>query len=178
MCSIILCFFGGFFSCFFLFLFVCLFLVLALVCLMLGFFFLQSVTNISGISVFATHDYCIRNSRFMFIYVCVIANQLKIFSTHWLSLSLFQRGHRLLYRKCYIQHIWGPSWPWSYCSWIYNDLCNQCLSPLEFEPRSWRGVLNTTLCDKVRQWLLTGRWCSPGTPVYSTNKTDHYDKCR
>jgi len=22
------------------------------------------------------------------------------------------------------------SWSWSYCSWIYNYLCNQCLSPL------------------------------------------------
>jgi hypothetical protein len=45
----------------------------------------------------------------------------------------------------------------------------------EFEPRSWRGVLDTTLCDKVCQWLATGRWFSPGTPVSSTNKTDrHY----
>jgi len=24
----------------------------------------------------------------------------------------------------------GQSWPWSYGSWIYNYLCNQCLSPL------------------------------------------------
>ena len=23
-----------------------------------------------------------------------------------------------------------PSWPWSYGSWIYNYLCNQCLSPI------------------------------------------------
>jgi len=23
-----------------------------------------------------------------------------------------------------------PSWSWSYGSWIYNSLCNQCLSPL------------------------------------------------
>ena len=35
--------------------------------------------------------------------------------------------------------------------------------------------LNPTLCDKVCQWLATGRWFSPGTPVYSTNKTDCYD---
>ena len=27
-----------------------------------------------------------------------------------------------------------------------------------------RGVLNTTLCDKVCQWLATGRWFSSGTP--------------
>jgi hypothetical protein len=25
------------------------------------------------------------------------------------------------------------------------------------------------------QWLAAGRWFSPGTPVSSTNKTDHYD---
>jgi len=45
----------------------------------------------------------------------------------------------------------------------------------EFEPRSWRGVLDTTLCDKVCQWLATGRWFFLGTPVSSTNKTDRYD---
>jgi hypothetical protein len=33
----------------------------------------------------------------------------------------------------------------------------------------------TTLCDKVCQWLLTGWWCSPGSPVSSTNKTDLHD---
>ena len=45
----------------------------------------------------------------------------------------------------------------------------------EFEPRSWRGVLDTTLCDKVRQWLVTGQWFSPFDPVSSTNKTDRHD---
>jgi len=38
-----------------------------------------------------------------------------------------------------------------------------------------RGVLDTTLCDKVCQLLATGRWFSPGTPVSSTNKTDRHD---
>ena len=37
---------------------------------------------------------------------------------------------------------------------------------------SWRGALHTILCDEVCQWLATGRWFSPGTPFYSTNKTD------
>jgi hypothetical protein len=41
----------------------------------------------------------------------------------------------------------------------------------EFEPRLWRGVLNTTLYDKVCQWLATGRWFSLCTPVSPTNKT-------
>ena len=39
---------------------------------------------------------------------------------------------------------------------------------------SWRGVLHSTLRDKVCQWLVTDWWFSLGTPVSSTNKTDHW----
>ena len=39
---------------------------------------------------------------------------------------------------------------------------------LSIESRSWRGVLDTTLCDKVCQWLAAGQWFSPSTPVFST----------
>ena len=38
-----------------------------------------------------------------------------------------------------------------------------------------RGVLDTTLCDKVCQWLVTGRLFSPGTLVSSANNTDCYN---
>ena len=66
---------------------------------------------------------------------------------------------------------------WSYGSYMYNYLCNQCLSPLKlFESRSWRGVLDATLCDKVCQFFVTGPWFSPDTPVFSTNKTYRHDK--
>jgi hypothetical protein len=52
-------------------------------------------------------------------------------------------------------------------------LCNQCLSPLKLWVRTLlrRGILDTTLCDKVCQWFAIGQWFSPGTPVSSTNKT-------
>ena len=33
----------------------------------------------------------------------------------------------------------------------------------------------TTLYDKVCQWLVTGQWFSPGTPVSSTTKNDRHD---
>ena len=68
------------------------------------------------------------------------------------------------------ENITGPSWSWSYGSWIYNYLCNQCLSALTLWVRIplRRGVLNTILCDKVCQW-------SQGTPVSSTYKTDRHD---
>ena len=63
---------------------------------------------------------------------------------------------------------------WSYGSWIYNYLCNQCLSPLTLSVQTplRRGVFDTTLCDKICQWLATGQWFSLGTPVSSTNKID------
>jgi hypothetical protein len=36
-------------------------------------------------------------------------------------------------------------------------------------------VLDTTLCDKICQWLVVNWWLSPGTPISSTNKTDRHD---
>ena len=71
----------------------------------------------------------------------------------------------------------SPSLSWSNGSWIYNYLHNQCISPLTLWVRaySWRGVLDTILYDKVCQWLATWQWFSPGTPVSSTNKTDHHN---
>jgi hypothetical protein len=67
------------------------------------------------------------------------------------------------------------SWPWSYGSWIYNYLCNQCLSPLMLWVRISIRARCTTLFDKVCQWLATGLWFSPGPPVSSTNKTVRHD---
>ena len=68
----------------------------------------------------------------------------------------------------------GSSWQWSYSSWIYNYLCNQCLS-LMLLVRIPIRLRCTTLCDKFCQWFTTGRWFSPGPPVSSTNKTDSHD---
>jgi hypothetical protein len=45
----------------------------------------------------------------------------------------------------------------------------------DFKPCSWQGVLDTTLCDKVCQWLTTSRWFSPCTLVSSFNKTDRLE---
>ena len=70
----------------------------------------------------------------------------------------------------------GLSWSWSYVSWIYNYLCNRCLSPLTLWVRILRhSVLDISLCDKVCQWHIAGQWFSPCIPVSSTNKTDCHD---
>ena len=54
---------------------------------------------------------------------------------------------------------------------------------IEWRHRDWPNRLyfihitciSTTLCEKVCQWLATGRRLSPGPPVASTNKTDRHD---
>ena len=69
----------------------------------------------------------------------------------------------------------GSSWSWSYDSWIYNYMCNQCLSPLTLWVRRIllkRGVFDQTSCDKVCQWLAASRWFSLDTRVSNTNKTN------
>jgi hypothetical protein len=43
---------------------------------------------------------------------------------------------------------------------------------LSLNSRSWWVELDTTLCDKVCQWLATDWYFSPGTPISSANKTD------
>ena len=69
----------------------------------------------------------------------------------------------------------GPSGAWWHGSWIYNYLCNRCLSSLMLWVRLPLRAGLTPLCDKVCQWLATGWWFSLCTPVSSTNKIDHHD---
>jgi hypothetical protein len=70
-------------------------------------------------------------------------------------------------------NLQAPSWSSSYVSFIDNYLCNQCISPQTMWVRItlMRGVVDTTLCDNVFQWLPADQ-C---TPVSSTNKTDRHD---
>jgi hypothetical protein len=53
-----------------------------------------------------------------------------------------------------------------------STFCNQCLSPLKL----WVRIQFMVRCNKVCQWLATGQWFSPGTPISSTNKIDRHDK--
>ena len=58
---------------------------------------------------------------------------------------------------------------WSYDSWIYNYLRNQCLSPLKL----WARIpLDTTICNKVYSYLQVFGFLWVLTPVSSTNKSD------
>jgi len=46
---------------------------------------------------------------------------------------------------------------------------------IKFRLSGAKMVLDTTICDKVCQWIVVGQWFSPGTPVSSTKKTDRHD---
>ena len=66
---------------------------------------------------------------------------------------------------------------WSYGNWIYNYLCNQCITtkvvcsnPVHGEEYSIQHYVM-----KFVDWLATGQWFSLGIAVYSTNKTDLQD---
>jgi hypothetical protein len=76
-----------------------------------------------------------------------------------LSFCTFSFGH---YAVCSssIYGFWLPLW-FLFVSqmWVRISIRARCTS---------------TLCDKVYQWLATGRWISPDTTVSSTNKTDHH----
>ena len=71
----------------------------------------------------------------------------------------------------------NTSWSWNHMVVEFTTTCTISAYhhySCEFKSCSWWGVLDTTLCDKVCQWLVAGLWFSPGTPVSFTNKTDHH----
>jgi hypothetical protein len=112
--------------------------------------------------------------------LCIVNFYSELQNLHVNCLSLHHHNIHIhdyfLYYSIIFPYIfWGPSWPWSYGSWIYKYLCNQCLSPLMLWVRILIRARWTTLCDKFCQWLATGQWFSPGYPVSSTNKTDRHD---
>jgi hypothetical protein len=69
----------------------------------------------------------------------------------------------------------GPSWSWSYGNWIYiyNYLCNQCLSPLTLFESPYCEVYSTEhyVIKFVSDLQQVGGF-SPGTPVSSTDITE------
>ena len=72
----------------------------------------------------------------------------------------------------------GPSWLWSYGSWIYNYLCNQCLSPLKL----WVRTPYIARFTKYNiMWWRLSMACDrsvvfSGYSVFSTNKTDSNER--
>ena len=94
---------------------------------------------------------------------------------NFFSFSTLKLFSFYIWKSCVYIFMMGPPCLWSFGSWIYNYLCSQCLSPHMLWVRISISARCTTLCDKVCQWLATGRWFSPGPSVSSINKTDCHD---
>ena len=84
----------------------------------------------------------------------------------------------ILYNRQYkTRHVQGPLWSWSYGSWIYNYICNQCISPLTL----WVRISLMASCTRYNiMWSRFSMTCRksmvyPDTLVSSINKTDHND---
>ena len=50
----------------------------------------------------------------------------------------------------YYHVLTGPSWSWSFGSWIYNYLCNPCLSPLKFVSSN----LALARCTSIQHYVI------------------------
>jgi len=73
-----------------------------------------------------------------------------------------------LKHKTHILNSEGPSWSWSYGSWIYNYLCKQqCLSTLIW----WTRTLFIARCTRYNAmwWIFVCQWQVGGFLLYSTN---------
>jgi hypothetical protein len=105
-------------------------------------------------------DQCSCLLMFLFVFLCHVC-------------TVFANCYCSFVYKPLCSNMRGPSWLWSDGSWNY--LCHQCISPPMWWVRISIRARCTPLCDKVDQWLATGRCFFPGPPVSSTNKTDRHD---
>jgi hypothetical protein len=109
-----------------------------------------------------------------------MVNQYLNFHTFLRRLSL-RKGfvENIHYFQCKYHSDKRPSYSWSY-TMVVRFTTSCAISAYhhlscEFESPSRWALFDTTLCDKVSQWLVAGRWFSPGTPVSSTNTTDYHN---
>jgi hypothetical protein len=81
-----------------------------------------------------------------------------LYHVHLLQITFIWRRNMIMFYRslAYFRDrlFYWPSCPWSYGSWIYNYLCNQCLSPFMLRVRISIRVRCTTLCDKVCQSFI------------------------
>jgi hypothetical protein len=102
-------------------------------------------------------------------------------TTTWLTVT------DVLCHNCSVWHNYIPNveflkrmglpWPWSYGSWIYNYLCNQCLSPLKLWVRISIRARCTTLCDKVCQCPFVMNLLLFTICIYTTHITLSMTQC-
>ena len=114
-----------------------------------------------------------------FIIVIIMFLHVKIKKVKFIkNLPTFAKLVYLFYfLSYYIISFCGEGGLWSYGCWISTNYAVSAyhLWSCEIETHAWRGVLDTTLCDKVCQCLTAGRWFSLDTPASFTNKTNRHN---
>ena len=95
---------------------------------------------------------CTKPGKGVVMYLCITGIDCDSFC--YFSIGFFKWFGSVVFFVFHFIRKWPR--PWSYCSWIYNCLCNQYLSQLMFWDRI--SARCTTICDKVCQWFATGRW--------------------
>jgi hypothetical protein len=77
--------------------------------------------------------------------VCFIGGENhRLVASHWLYHIMYNECTPRLDRDSFVSR-----WPWLYGSWIYNCLCNQCLSPLTWVRISIKA--RCTLCPNEKK---------------------------
>jgi hypothetical protein len=91
---------------------------------------------------------------------------------HFKELRCVFTANMNVFSNIEIQIKRGPSWSWSYGSWINNYLCNQCLiittkvvssNPIHVEVYS------------IQHYAIVCQWLPTVTLISSTNTTDRHD---
>jgi hypothetical protein len=91
------------------------------------------------------NKYVLTKTKYIYTFILYI-----LFSFRFMVLNAIFSTFNMIFlwgKNCqnYIYFYWsnihhyefeGPSWPLSYGSWIYNYLCNHCLSPLKLGVRT------------------------------------------
>jgi hypothetical protein len=101
-------------------------------------------------------------------------NSVNYFTKSPIYLLLKHRSISFAHRQPPVSTFGGASGSWSYAYWIYNYLCNQCLSPLKSEV--W--ILLTVRCTRYNiMWKsLSVTWDkSVVFSVYSVSSTNKSD---
>ena len=88
--------------------------------------------------------------------------------------NIYKKINWKLYKSNIVHMNMGPSWSWSYGSWIYCYLINQCLSPLTL----WVRTPFMQMCTRYNiMWQSLSVTCNRSvvfsgySGFYSTNKT-------
>ena len=108
----------------------------------------------------------VRVTRSLVLYVC--------FVDRCLSLCTFSFGHCVVCSSS-IYGFWLPLW---YLQTLLLVISNQHISPDVYFSTIFQYYMavqlmrRITLCDKVCQWLATGRWFSLGTRFPPTDRHD------